>query len=228
MPGSISEEIQKLAPSAILEFFVLDMTLINLGQLYFHAGTNALTQEIVWQGITYFPYPIEATGFEMTAGGSAPRPNLKVANITGAVGELARENDDLVGCKLIRKRTLAKFLDGQPDEDPSAAFPDDVFFVERKVAETRVIIEWELSTAFDMDGLTLPKRKIIANLCPWAYRGQECGYTGPPVADELDNLTTDPVLDQCAKRFESCKLRFPTKDNPIPFGGFPSVGRFQS
>jgi hypothetical protein len=37
-------------------------------------------------------------------------------------------------------------------------------------------------------GVVLPRRQIIANVCQWKYRGAECGYTGPPVADANDNL----------------------------------------
>jgi hypothetical protein len=36
-------------------------------------------------------------------------------------------------------------------------------------------------------GVMLPRRQVIANVCQWVYRGGECGYTGPPVADADDN-----------------------------------------
>ena len=47
---SISSEIQKLAPSSVIELFVLDLALFGQGPVRFHAGTNALQQRVVWQG----------------------------------------------------------------------------------------------------------------------------------------------------------------------------------
>ena len=39
--SAIHAEIQKLAPSAVIELFVLDLSLFGQGMVYFHAVTNA-------------------------------------------------------------------------------------------------------------------------------------------------------------------------------------------
>ncbi len=47
----IRADIQSLSPSALIELFELDMSVTTSGgKLYFHAGTNGLSQPIVWQG----------------------------------------------------------------------------------------------------------------------------------------------------------------------------------
>jgi phage-related protein len=78
-------------------------------------------------------------------------------------------------------------LDGQAAADPHAKFPDEIWYVDRKSNENRSVVEFELASKFDLVGVVLPRRQIIANVCQWRYRSAECGYTGPPVADANDN-----------------------------------------
>jgi lambda family phage minor tail protein L len=110
-----------------------------------------------------------------------------------------------------------------PSADPNAYFPDDVFWVERKTAENKQFVEFELSPIWDVSGIMLPRRQYIQNVCSWRYRSAECSYAGGPVATKNDQATSDPVLDVCGKRLASCKLRFGDTAQ-LPFGGFPGVG----
>lgn len=184
-PEAITVEIQKLEPSAIVEMFEVDATAFGGDMLRFHAGTNQLRQNLVWQGETYSPFPIQASGFDYSGNGQLPRPKLAVANITGAITLLVLTYDDLLGAKVTRKRTLLKYLDAvnfpggtNPTADPAAEFGDEIFFVDRKTSENRDVVEFELAAAFDVAGVRLPRRQIIQNVCTWKYRGGECGYTG--------------------------------------------------
>ncbi|EFO4448527.1 phage minor tail protein L [Escherichia coli] len=110
---------------------------------------------------------------------------IKLSNFAGTVSAEVQANDDLVGCRIIRKMTLARFLDavnfkdGNPTADPNQHFPDEMWFIEQKTLETHQVVEFELSSVFDLMGVQLPYRQIIKNTCPWKYRGPECGYTGP-------------------------------------------------
>lgn len=386
---TIRAEIQSLAPSALLDFFVLDTTNLPGGSVMrFHAGTNGLSQPVVWQGATYEPLPIEASGFDVTARGSLPRPKLKVANAAGFLSASVKSFGDFVGCKVTRKRTFAKYLDAvnfpvrrnllaytdslseiaggwthgdalvvtpnvpgpqgnnvatrfaglsgntisatgttvyktfgvvignnyvistmvnpvtsgsfsirygatadaqtrsfpmmggtgwrkvtavftanavggttstcvfgcstpggmtvelseaqaevgaedttyqpildtynaNPTADPNQFIPDDLWYVERKVTENRYIIEFELSSAFDLMGQQLPNRQIIQNSCSWKYRSTECGWTGANY--DKNNAPSTLANDACAKTLAACKVRFATQ--PIRFGGFPGAVR---
>ena len=413
-PTSIQTEIQKLAPSAVIELFQLDASSFGGGITYFHAGTNDLMQRITWQGQDYEPFPVQMTGFEATGNGQLPRPILRVANITGLITALVLLYDDLLGAKVTRKRTMLKFLDAvnfgvrrnllryteqfdnasagtqlnvnvtanatiapdgtlaadkiietsatgehkiyreignivpvntictwsvfvkaaerswfilntatggtnnytwfdvgngavgtvgasrtasikhigngwyrcsvtgstsslsfpsstyiqyqtstgnnaatfsgttsvglflwgaqlepgetateyqpiaadflaNPTADPTAEFDDDVYFIDRKSSETREVVEFELAAAIDLQGVMLPRRQIIQNVCPWKYRSSECSYAGTDYFSTNDAPVSAIGQDVCGKRLSSCKLRFGAFSD-LPYGGFPSAG----
>ena len=222
--------IQELAPGAVIELYVLDLSRFGAPVVYFHAGTNKVDGDVVWQGVTYQRYPVQASGFEWKGQGTLPRPHFAVANVTGIVSAMCRQYGDMVGAPVTRRRTLARYLDavnfpdGNPLADPNEGFPDDVFFINQKLRESVDVCEFELAVAFDVEGVLLPRRQVICNSCPWVYRGDGCGYAGGPVADINDNPTSDPAKDACGKRLASCRLRFA---GWLPFGGFPGAGQYR-
>lgn len=223
-------ELQILNPDAIIEMFSLDLSVVGGPILYFHSGTNNLSQNLVWQGITYVRFPVEVTGFQASNNGPLPRPNMKVSNYMSGVTSLLLLYSDMVGAKLTRKRTLKKYLDAanfvssvNPTTDPTSAFADDVFYVDRKINESRHHVEFELCSAIDLAGVQLPRRQIIQNSCSWKYKSSECGYVGTAYFDYNDQPVSDASKDSCSKRIEACKLRFGV-GQALPFGGFPGSG----
>lgn len=225
---SISADIQTLEPGAVIELFELDLTSLGGDVLRFHAGTNQLNQNVVWQGNEYTRFPVEASGFDFDGTGSIPRPKLRASNALSVISALLQVYGDFLGAKVTRKRTLKKYLDAinfpggiNPTADPSAAFADDVFFIDRKTSETKEMVEFELTVSFDLAAIQLPRRQIIQNLCAWKYRSGECGYAGTNYFLADDTPTTEATQDTCGKRVSSCKARFPNE--PLPFGGFPGA-----
>jgi len=229
-PEQITSELQKISPSSIIELFQVDATSFGGEVYYFHAGTNNLTASVVWQGDTYSPFPVQMTGFEFNGKGQLPRPTMIIANITSLITTLVLEFDDLLGAKVTRKRTMAKYLDAvnfdggvNPDADPTAEFPDDVYFIERKVNENKESVEFELAASFDVQGVQLPRRQIIQNICPWKYRGAECSYAGTNYFDTNDVSVETLSQDVCGKRLSSCEARFGV-GSELPFGAFVAAG----
>lgn len=226
----IEAEFQKLEPGAQVRLFEVDARDIGADQLFFHGHLQQ--GPIWWQGQQYDAYPVEAEGFART-GEQPPTPKFRVANIDGVIGALCLLFDDLVGAKVIVRRTLVKYLDaanfpgGNPTADPDEHFPDEIWFIERKASEDKETVEFELSSATDFGGVQLPGRQIIAGTCPWimrgGYRGPYCGYTGSAYFDINDVPVVDPGLDVCGGRLSSCKLRF-GENNELPYGGFPAAG----
>jgi len=180
----VFSEVQKINPSAIIELFVLqlDNALHGATTIYrFHAGSNLNANgEIVFAGNTYLRFPIEATGFAYQRG-QLPRPKLRVSNATGLVSSIlvsvnqVTRGNDLTGATFTRIRTMARFLDainfpgntnplGTPD--PSAEFKRQVFTIDRKSAETREVVEFELAASLDMAGVRAPKRQCTRALFP--------------------------------------------------------------
>jgi lambda family phage minor tail protein L len=212
---SVQTDLAGLSAQAIVEMFVYDDTNIGGAQVVrWHPGTTVAGAAITWQGNVYSPFPIEATGFAIQSSGSPPRPSLKASNIGGVLGAYLRTMSDGVGAKVTRKRTLGKYLDavnfsgGNANADPSAGFPDDVFFISRKASENAIFIEMELAVSYDVSNVFLPRRQVIASTCTWVYRSAECGYAGPPVQDILGNPTSNANLDKCRKTLAACRARF--------------------
>lgn len=216
---TIAQDVQKLEPGPILEFFQVDATSIGGGILRFHNHSDG---DVTWQGLVYSQWPIEATGFERTSG-QQPRPTLSVGNIDGSISFLCLAYEDMVGAVVTVRTTFKQYLDGQPGADPTQEFLPDIWFIDRKAKETIEAVEFELASALDFADVKLPRRQIIANQCSFVYRGAYCNYTGPAVATALDVATSDMALDRCGKRIGSCKLR-QWPDNVLNFGGYPAAG----
>lgn len=227
---SVAAEIQKLSPSALLELFEIDMTALGDTVYYFHGGTNKLQQAVVWQGNTYMPWAVQASGFDFSTNGQLPRPKLALGNVNGTITAMVLALNDCVGAKVTRRRTMARFLDEvnfpggvNPTADPTAYLPDDIFYIDRKSNEDNEAVEFELTASYDVTGVQLPRRPIVQNICPWKYRGAECGYTGTDYFLADDTPTVLSTEDTCGKRLSSCKARFGESEE-LPFGGFPGSG----
>lgn len=220
---NLPEVLQKLDAGSIVTLYRVDTRGIGGTDVFnFHAGTDVGGQNIVWQGVTYVRFPVEADGFELNTRGTLPRPRMKVANIEGVMYTVLREHEDLVGATVTRKRTFARFLDGQPTADWTQQFPDDVYFVERKVSENQIYIELELASVLDFEDVKLPRRQIIAGMCSWQYRSAECSYAGSSYYDADGGVVGTIQQDVCAKTVPACKLRFGS-NGILPYGGFPAA-----
>ena len=171
----VFSEVQKINPSAIIELFTLqlDNSLHGATTIYrFHSGSNLNANgEIVWAGNAYQRFPIEATGFAYQRG-QIPRPKLVVSNALGTISAIlltvnqTTAGNDLTGAVVTRIRTLAKFIDASnfadgrnSNADPSAEFPREIYYIDRKSAENRDIVSWELAAVFDLAGVRVPKRQ---------------------------------------------------------------------
>jgi len=180
----LNEELQSLEGSVIIELFEIDTGKYG-GQIYrFHAG-KAIQGDIVFNSNVYSAYPLEVEDFEIRGDGSLPRPKLTLANVDGFVSNLIAGKDDFVGLKIKRIRTFLKYLDeanfidninpfGTPDE--TAKFPDERYFINRKIVEDKNAIQFELSSELEMESVKLPSRTVYAGHCPWLYRGEGCDY----------------------------------------------------
>ena len=238
-PESVKRELHSLEPSAIIELFQLHLTAAVNGVdlvYYYHAGTNELSQDLVFGGITYSAVPIEVDGFEVTTKGTLPRPRMKIANADGAISALLLAYNPLQA-EVRRIRTCKKFLDAVNFEsgtnataDPTATFNGgyESWYIDRVSAENPELVEFELIGKLDLTNLRLPGRQVVEH-CPWLYKGSECGYKPGKMFNLQNQQVTNAADDQCAKNLKACELRFPKgqgvgpKDNLLPFGGYPGA-----
>lgn len=228
-PQSIQEQLQSLEPSAIIELFQLELTEAVNGvnqTYYYHAGTNELTADVVFNGLTYAATAIQIDGFATATKGVLPRPTMRIANISNAISALLLLYNPLQA-KVTRIQTCKKFLDAvnftggtNATADPTAKFEDQIYYIDRVASENPTMVEFELASKLDLINVALPGRQVLEH-CPWVYREDStCGYKGKKFFDINNNSTTE-ANDVCGKRYTSCTLRFPEGD--LPFGGFPGA-----
>jgi len=180
----IVDELQKVNPSAVIELFTLtlDNSLHGATTTYrFHAGTSLKQNgDIVWAGNTYTKFPVQAEGFKYGKG-QLPRPTLTFSNALGTFSAILllvnshMTGNDLTGSIVKRIRTKAKFLDavnfpsnlnpyGTPD--PTAEYKQEIYIIDRKSAENRTVVSFELAAIFDMAGVRAPKRQCTRKQFP--------------------------------------------------------------
>lgn len=195
--ASQNGDLLGLEGDSIIDLFELDLEPLTTNPaLRFFRFCNWVQTDgsnVSYGNNDYQPIPVALRGFELKGDGTPPAPSVTVSNIGLDFTALANDWNDLVGAKFVRRRVLRKHLDDGTNPSTSDHWPDEVWFIEQKTEETKVTVTFALSTAFDLDGVALPRRRALIHTCPWVYRGAECGYTGPPVADVYDNavdLTT--------------------------------------
>ena len=181
---AVFSDLQSINPSAIIELFTLQLStsLHGANTIYrFHAGSNLNANgKIVWAGNDYLRFPIQASGFAFQRG-QLPRPKIIISNATGLISSIlltvneTTTGNDLTGATVTRIRTLAKFLDavnfpgntnplGTPD--PNAEFPKEIYAIDRKSAENRETVEFELAAPTDLAGVRIPKRQCTRSVFP--------------------------------------------------------------
>ena len=238
-PNKVERELHSLEPSAIIELFQLHLTAAVNGVdlvYYYHAGTNELSEDIVFDDITYSAVPIEVDGFAVTTKGTLPRPTMKIANVNNAITTLLNSYNPL-HAEVRRIRTCKKFLDAVNFEsgtnstaDPTAVFNGgyESWYIDRVATENLELVEFELVGKLDLTNLRLPTRQVVEH-CPWKYRGNQCKYEGTNYFNLNNEPVDDEAQDQCAKNLRACELRFPKGEgigknqDLLPFGGFPGA-----
>ena len=242
----LESDLQKLSVTGLVTLYELDATKLGAGIFRWHGHVSSdswriiddtviddgatVKRDIIWQGQTYSPMPIQTDGLEVRGDGKASTPSLALANningVQGAISALCLQHDDFAGARLTVINTMAKYLDAAnfTNGNPQAAneYRKQVWYVEQKTSENRSAVSFELSNPVDFEGARIPSREIT-NYCHWAvhgrYRGEECGYTGAARFTDKGVPTTDPAKDKCGGRLVSdCGAR----NNQDRFGGFPS------
>jgi len=199
----------------------------NPTALRFHNNIKVFNSTIMWQGKKYYPAPIEASGFETSSRGTLPTPSLAISSQSEkGTDQLALlryqilKFGDIIGAKVTRRRTFAKYLDRSNfqfesqttatqnkafspqiqelpqgyEPDPNAELPLDIYYIERKTAENKVSISYQLSSLLDLEGVKIPKRTVISDRCNWNYRGPGCWYQHLTKTEEANNSA--PILQK--------------------------------
>lgn len=162
----------------------------------------------------YTALPLYFSGYEQKAEGAYSRPTVTFANILSTFkNSIGVSNNDLIGKKFTRRKTLAKHLaTGTVGTNGSAPIemPIQVFSIDRIESENAQAITFELTSGFDLQGISVPNRYILANTCTWLYQGVERSSLGGctwKVANDNPNFT----------------VRYDSNDRPIVSGSIPNM-----
>jgi lambda family phage minor tail protein L len=197
----VNKELFSLNPSALVTMFEIDVSdivfetaVLNDSNLTildtvfrFHNVKSYLNSTLYWQGQPYVGAPVNTEGFDINSQGTLPVPKLSICvNDDGILAltvlkERIFQLGDLTGGKVTRIRTFAKYIDAEnyrfattPEgfsPNPKVELPRDVYYIDRKSNENKYVLEYELSSIFDVEGVQLPNRIVLAQRCPFQYRG---------------------------------------------------------
>ena len=152
----------------------------------------------------YIAIPISITDLEVVTSGSQPRPELTMANIPVLGRSLVNNEDgvddeetlvsvledeginrnlDLIGCKLVYRRTMKKYTYTEADVSGwtttlPVEFPSSQWVLDRVGAERNILVMFELASPMDIEQVTVPSRQVIGRYCPWKYQGLELDGVG--------------------------------------------------
>ena len=205
--ASTNAESSGFTATSLLSLFTLDSRFISVNgaQYFFCSSVNGLYKPVVFDGVTYTPFPIEMVEMSIQGSGSLSRPKLRGSNINGFLSAFLLTQGDFIGARLTVKKVYARYLDasnfagnvnpfGTPDL--TAAYEDIVFWINRKITENVDYVEFELSSPWEINDAKLPARQLNATVCSFRYRdGETCGYTGVPVSDRFGKLFTASVVN---------------------------------
>jgi len=163
----------------------------------------------------YRPTHMSVSGFEISGSNKLPQPKVTFSNMDAVFTDINKDFDDLVGFRLIRIRTYAKFLlfidgDPTPTGNSDAHFQPDIWMFNRKMEENNQYCVYELASLFDVEGIRYPRRRMYSNYCPFIYKGPDCQNTSS--------------FQKCGKTLAQCRERFAASgQGDLRYGGFPTA-----
>jgi lambda family phage minor tail protein L len=195
--NKISNDLVDLEPTAILEFYKLYYDTVNEPDSYFpfHPCSNGLNGSIVLNGIPYLPIAVEVEDFESNIFNRISRPKIRIANENLVMSQVLRRKNDFKHARLERIKIFLKYIDDINFDggmnpygiaDPTAEISKDSYVISQKTQENRTLVEFELTSPFDLENFSVPGRLVLARYCYWQYRGLGCNYFGAPVCQEND------------------------------------------
>jgi lambda family phage minor tail protein L len=169
----------------------------SLGNNLTYAEANV---DIVYDTVTYSKFPIKHDEISENSRGEIDSFRVSVTNVNRVLGAYL-ETYDLRGKKVTITLVWANQL---ADAD---AHIDFIYYIDN-YSVTEDVVEFVLTSKFDVLEIALPLGKYCRNYCRWKFKSTECGYPA------------GGAQTTCDKRKATCKA---TMLNLARFGGFPSI-----
>lgn len=203
MPGII--DLYKLSHTEIVDLYRLDLRRWGGNFIYFCNYARG-TELLEWGGQQFLAWSFESSDWEYTGRGQSPEPKIVLSNLFGEVSALCKQYRDLNLCELTRYQVWVSDLS---ITNYDVIKSPDVWQIDRKTQENANIVSFTLSSTLNVEGATIPGRKLLANSCNWlsigGFRGVYCQYNG--------------TATSCDGRLATCRAL----GNAARYGGAPSV-----
>ena len=238
MPGiNLNRDVQRLAVGEVVDLYEIDTTVIGFEEIIYWTPSNKLGTGIIYGGKLYSARAVEITAVERSSVNEPPEVTLTITNVDKGGNSLLLTYRDLIGAKITKRRTFSKYLDFLADGvtvNPNASTADqfipEVWYVQQKKENSRVLVSWSLSAITKIDNQQIPRRRVLKTVCERRYRYWDgaqlkyfavsaCPYSGAGCWDRYGVATT-PDKDECDKSDKGCALRFP---DGLPTWAFPGV-----
>lgn len=199
--NKVSKDLIDLEPTTVLEFYKLYYDTINEPDSFFpfHPCSNGIEKGIVFNSLMHIPIAVEVEDFETNIFNRINRPKIRISNSNYVMSSLLRKKNDFKFAKLERTKIFLKYIDDENFEgstnpygisDVNAIISRDTYVISQKIQENINLVEFELTTPFDLENFTIPGRLVLGRYCYWQYRGIGCNYFGPVVCQDNDNQFT--------------------------------------
>lgn len=236
------EQISQLPnPDELIELLVIDASALVsstgvAGDIFYispYPMDVVSPGDIVWGGQPFTAIPMSISGFLTDSQGTAPQPKLSLANIGGVFSSALLDYNDLKGAIVTRFRTYKRYLDNGSEPDSTIYMNPDIYRIDQKTNEDNVLVEWNLGTAIDQQGVLLPGGLVLKHICTrtyrfyingaFSYQNVSCPYTGTNYFTSTGVATSDPAKDVCSRLTATgCLLRFPPPTD-LPTWAFEGV-----
>lgn len=158
--ATIKEDLQKdSVGSAYVELFIIDGREFE-PTLYFKLTPSSDSPIGFGSYGTFEPFPIQGEGWETTTG-QPPRPKLTISNVTKLIQPYVQHYQDLTRVKVLRIRTLEKYLDHAEFPDESQHFPIETWYIESIITQNKATMQFELVTPIDLPNVKFPLGQML-------------------------------------------------------------------
>jgi lambda family phage minor tail protein L len=151
---------QTLHQPALLDFFEVDLRPIGQPIVLRYVNTSQSNNaQLRWAGQDWIPYPIDASGFELTASGSIPTPTVRVANVFGAITGLILAYQGLIGAKVTRYKVFETNLDTRQGANPNDIENTQIWYIAR-YTENATSVTFTLRHPLELQNVKIPRRRM--------------------------------------------------------------------
>ena len=161
MTNNINADLLQPALPKYVELYIVDATSLGGPVWRFCPATVNGATSVSFGGQTFTAMPISGSGWQSALDQAPPQPLLKLSNVTRYLTPYLTTYKDLVGATVTRLQTFDKYLDSGSNPDGTQVFGTGVFVIIQKIMQTKLELQFKLSSVIDQPQIKLPRRQLL-------------------------------------------------------------------